>query len=87
VKRLQPQPKFQIHTSLDPALSCAIATVGIEGIPPAQITSKLWEKWRIIATPISHAEYQGIRVTPNVYTTLDEVDAFGDAMEALAKGA
>jgi len=87
VKRLQPQPKFQIHTSLDPLLSCAIATVGIEGVPPAQITSKLWEKWRIIATPISHAEYQGIRVTPNVYTTLDEVDAFGDAMEAIAKGA
>ena len=86
VKRLQPQPKFQIHTSLDPALSCAIATVGIEGIPPAQITSKLWEKWRIIATPIDHAEYKGIRVTPNVYTTLDEVDAFGDAMEAIAKG-
>ena len=87
VKRLQPQPKFQIHTSLDPALSCAIATVGIEGIEPGQITAKLWEKWRIIATPISHAEYKGIRVTPNVYTTLDEVDAFGDAMEAIAKGA
>jgi isopenicillin-N epimerase len=86
VKRLQPQPKFQIHTSLDPALSCAIATVGIEGIPPAQITSKLWEKWRIIATPIDHAEYKGIRVTPNVYTTLDEVDTFGDAMETIAKG-
>ncbi|HVQ42271.1 MAG TPA: aminotransferase class V-fold PLP-dependent enzyme [Vicinamibacterales bacterium] len=86
VKRLQPQPKFQIHTSLDPLLSCAIATVGIEGIPPAQITGKLWEKWRIIATPIDHAEYKGIRVTPNVYTTLDEVDAFGDAMEAIAKG-
>jgi selenocysteine lyase/cysteine desulfurase len=86
VQRLKPQPKFQIHTSLDPALSCAIATVGIEGIPPAQITSKLWEKWRIIATPIDHAEYKGIRVTPNVYTTLDEVDAFGDAMEAIARG-
>jgi selenocysteine lyase/cysteine desulfurase len=34
-----------------------------------------------------HAEYQGIRVTPNVYTTLREVDVFGDAMEAIAKGA
>jgi isopenicillin-N epimerase len=86
VQRLKPQAKFQIHTSLDPALSCAIATVGIEGMPPAQITGKLWEKWRIIATPIDHAEYKGIRVTPNVYTTLDEVDAFGDAMETIARG-
>jgi selenocysteine lyase/cysteine desulfurase len=86
-KRLQAQPKFRIHTSLDPALSCAIGTVGIDGIPAPQITAKLWEKWRIIATPIVHAEYQGIRVTPNVYTTLREVDVFGDAMEAIAKGA
>jgi selenocysteine lyase/cysteine desulfurase len=86
-RRLQAQPKFQVHTSLDPALSCAIATVGIEGVPPGDITAKLWDKWRIIATPINHAEYRGIRVTPNVYTTLAEVDIFSDAMEAIAKGA
>ena len=45
---------------------------------------QLWAKWRIIATPINHAEYSGIRVTPNVYTTLEEVDTFGDAMDAIA---
>ncbi len=83
--RLQKQKRFQLHTSLDPALSCAIATVGIEGMPPAQIVSRLWEKWRIITTPIAHAEYQGIRVTPNVYTTIQEVDTFADAMEAIAR--
>jgi selenocysteine lyase/cysteine desulfurase len=86
--RLTSLPKFQLHTSLDPALSCAIGTIGIEGMPPGQITSKLWEKWRIIATPITVAnEYQGIRVTPNVYSTLDDIDTFGDAMETIAKGA
>jgi len=85
--RLRSQPKFQLHTSLDPALSCAIGTIGIDGIPPGDITSKLFNQWRIIATPIGHAEYQGIRVTPNVYTTLEEIDTFGDAMEQIAKGA
>ncbi len=84
--RLKDQPKFQLHTSLDPALSCAIGTIGIAGVPPGDITSKLWNQWRIIATPIGHAEYQGIRVTPNVYSTLDEIDLFGDAMEAIAAG-
>jgi isopenicillin-N epimerase len=85
-RRLKSQPKFLIHTSLEPALSCAIGTVGIEGVPVATITSRLWEKWRIIATPISHAEYQGVRVTPNVYTTLDEIDIFAGAMETISKG-
>ena len=84
--RLKDQPKFQLHTSLDPALSCAIGTIGIAGLTPGDITAKLWNQWRIIATPIGHAEYQGIRVTPNVYSTLDEIDLFGDAMEAIAAG-
>jgi selenocysteine lyase/cysteine desulfurase len=86
--RLRTQPRFRLHTSLDPALSCAIGTIGIDGIPAPQITARLWEKWRIIATPIVHKdEYQGIRVTPNVYTTLQEIDTFGDAMETIAKSA
>jgi selenocysteine lyase/cysteine desulfurase len=85
-ERLKGQPRFQLHTSLDPALSCAIGTIGIEGMEPGDITSRLWDpRWRIIATPIKVAnEYSGIRVTPNVYTTLDEVDTFADAMEAIA---
>jgi selenocysteine lyase/cysteine desulfurase len=85
--RLTAQPRIRIFTSLDPAQSCAIGTVGIEGMPPGKITAQLWEKWRIIATPISHKEYEGIRVTPNVYTTLEEVDTFAAAMEKIAQSA
>jgi isopenicillin-N epimerase len=46
--------------------------------------NKLWTRWRIIATPIVHAEYEGTRITPNVYTTLEEIDTFAQAMEELA---
>ena len=84
--RLSARPRFQLHTSLDPALSCAIGTIGIEGIAPGEITSKFWEKWRIIATPIGHPEHQGVRVTPNVDTTIEEIDILADAMESIAKG-
>ena len=45
----------------------------------------LWTKHRIITRRITHAEYQGLRVTPNIYTTLQEVDMFGDAVEELLK--
>ena len=54
------------------------------GVDTGKAVQQLWDKWRIIATPINHAEYTGIRVTPNVYTTLDEIDTFGDAMEKVA---
>jgi hypothetical protein len=34
-----------------------------------------------------HPEFQGVRITPNVYTTLDEVDLFGDLiLEAVRNG-
>ena len=47
---------------------------------PPRSSPQLWDKWRIIATPIVHAEYKGMRVTPNVYTTLEEIDTFAGAM-------
>ena len=86
-ERLGGSPKFRIHTNLDPAHSCAIGNVQVLGVPTAKVVAQLWEKWRIIATPIVHAEYEGLRVTPNVYTTLDEVDTFIAAMEKIAAGA
>jgi selenocysteine lyase/cysteine desulfurase len=83
-KRLARNPKAHIHTSFDPAQSCAIANVQINGVPTGKVVTRLWDRWRIIATPIVHAEFEGVRVTPNVYTTLEEVDTFASAMEEIA---
>ena len=82
-ERLKTQARFRIHTSFDPAQSGAIGTVGVEGLAPAAVATTLWDSARIIVTPIVHDEYQGVRVTPNLYTTLDEVDTFAAAMERL----
>ena len=82
--RLSQNPKVTIHTNLDPAHSCAIGTVQITGVPTQKVVAQLWERWRIIATPIVHAEYEGARITPNVYTTIEEVDTFAAAMEEIA---
>ncbi len=78
------EPRIRIHTSLRPGESGAIGTVEIAGMKTPEVTSKLWEKWRIVATPIVHAEYTGARITPNVYTTLQEVDTFAEAVRSLA---
>jgi len=83
-RRLGGHPKFRIHTNLDPAHSCAIGNVQIAGVQTARLVPRLWERWRIIATPIVHREYEGVRVTPNVYTTLEEIDTFAAAMEQIA---
>ena len=53
----------------------------VEGMDMVKLGVHLWEKHHIIVTPIVHDEFRGIRVTPNVYTTLDEIDMFCDAVE------
>jgi selenocysteine lyase/cysteine desulfurase len=84
-KRLESLPRVRILTPYDPAQSCGLASISIEGIEPNKIVSHLWDKHRIIVTPINHAEFKCVRVTPNVYTTLAEMDRFGDAMEDLIR--
>jgi len=85
MNRLKDVPKVRFNTSFDPAQSCAIANVQIEGINPSKIGSYLFDKHRIFTTPIIHEEFQGIRITPNVYTTLGELDRFCNVMERIAR--
>jgi selenocysteine lyase/cysteine desulfurase len=81
LKRLAEHPRVKINTSLDPAMSCGLAHMGIDGIASAALASHLWTTRRIFVVAVDHAEYKGIRVTPNVYTRLEEVDAFAEAIE------
>jgi isopenicillin-N epimerase len=87
MKRLSANPRVRIHTSFDPAMSCAIGNVQIEGVDTEKLGKHLFDTRRIIVVPIKHAEFEGLRVTPCVYTTPDEVDQFAEAMESvIAKG-
>ena len=74
-------------TPLEGKQAGGIALFNVDGIDSAKLQAWLWTKHRIITTPIIHAEFSGLRITPNVYTTLDEVDRFGDkVLEAIARG-
>jgi len=73
--------KVVLHTSRDPKYACGIATVEIKGMEPGKLNSSLWNEHRIITTPIVHDQFRGIRVTPNVYTTHEEIARFTDAMK------
>ncbi len=78
-------PNVRFHTSFDPHQSCGIANIEIEGTDPAAIGGYLMDKHKIFTTPIIHDEFKGIRITPNLYTTLKELDRFADVMESIAK--
>ena len=85
MNRLKDVPKIRFNTSFDPKQSCGIANVQIEGTNPEAVVKYLFDKHHIFATPIIHEEFQGIRITPNVYTTLAELDRFCEQMELIAR--
>jgi selenocysteine lyase/cysteine desulfurase len=78
-------PRFRVLTPLNDTESCGIGLIHSEGLDTEKLQAHLWDKHRIMTTPIVHPEFNGLRITPNVYTTLDEVDAFSDRMERLMK--
>jgi isopenicillin-N epimerase len=82
-ERLKPHPRIQMHSNLDEAYGLVL--VGVQGLKAVDVSRFLWDKYRIIANAITRDDYQGIRVTPNIYTTLEEIDTFAGAMEDLLK--
>jgi selenocysteine lyase/cysteine desulfurase len=86
-RRLAENPRVKILTSFDPQQACGLGTFSVEGLDPGKLSTCLWEKHRIIVTPVVRHDYSGIRITPNVYTTLEEIDTFCSAVEgALRSG-
>lgn len=79
--------RISIPTQLDTPYAGAIALVGINGVDTAKLQGWLLDKHRIQTVAIIHPEFAGLRITPNVFTTVDEVDLFADKMlEAVKKG-
>jgi isopenicillin-N epimerase len=84
--RLRQLPRVKILNNEDPEQTCAIGFVSVEGFDAAKLVNYLWTKHRIWTTAVvTPGEYQGLRVTPNVYTTLEEIDTFVEAMEKVIK--
>jgi selenocysteine lyase/cysteine desulfurase len=84
---LNESPRVKVLTPLDSKYSGAIGLVSVDGLDFGKLGGWLMSKHRIVNTPIQHAEFTGLRITPNVYTTVDEIDTFADKMtEAIKKG-
>jgi isopenicillin-N epimerase len=91
---LKVHPRIQILSNLsEPAQAWGVAAVNIEGIDVRDLARFLMNKYRIIVVPLvggappnSVFDYTALRVSPNVYTTLEEIDTFVTAMEDAIKG-
>jgi selenocysteine lyase/cysteine desulfurase len=85
MEKVKNVPKVKIQTSLHPKWGCAIGNVGIEGRKPAELDSFLFEKYKIHTVGIEWENIHGVRITPNVYTTLENLDTLVEGITKFAK--
>lgn len=85
--RVRGTPKVVLNTPVDPQRSCAIANVGVQGVNPLDLAKKLLEEHRIFTVGINGNGVFGVRVTPQVYTSVAELDAFVKAVKSIAAAA
>jgi selenocysteine lyase/cysteine desulfurase len=77
-------PRVMVNTPNDPKRSCAIANVGIEGMKPADLAKTLFDRYHVWTVAIDTANVHGVRVTPQVFTTRQELDVFVRALKQIA---
>jgi selenocysteine lyase/cysteine desulfurase len=90
--RVRQNRRVKLYSSLEPGQTWGLAYMAIDGVDPRGLSAFLWDKYKIIANAMVQGQlpgqqypYQGIRVTPNVYTTLEEIDTFAGAIEEVLK--
>ena len=77
-------PRVRLFTPSDPARTGAIANVGIDGMKPGDLATALMDRFKIFTVAIDTAGVTGVRVTPQLFTTTAELDAFVRAITQLA---
>ena len=84
--RLAQNAKCRILHSRDPEQSCGIGFVSFNGADAVKVHDALWSKYAIVTAYMGHEEYNGLRITPHVYSTLRDIDFFSEAVEKEVKG-
>ncbi len=73
-----------INTPKETYRSCGIGNVGVKGLNPKDMAKILLDKHKIWTVGIDGVGVHGCRISPNVYTSTDELDIFIDALKDMA---
>jgi selenocysteine lyase/cysteine desulfurase len=73
-----------LNTPKEKHRSCGIANAGIKGINPIALAKTLFDKHGIWTVGIDGVGVHGCRISPNVYTTTEELDVLVAALKSMA---
>ncbi len=83
--RLAQNSKVRLMHSRELDQSAGIGNIGFKDLDVRKVSDELQAKYSIFTAPITHKEFSGIRITPNIYTEVSEIDYFSASMEKILK--
>jgi selenocysteine lyase/cysteine desulfurase len=83
--RLAGNQKVKILHNNTPDLACGIGMLATVNADASKLVSALQSKHAIYTALMPHEEYTGIRITPSVYTTVQEIDYIAQSEETELK--
>lgn len=84
-EQVKGEPKIIVNTPWETDRHGAIANVLIEGMKASDMAKELIDNYKIWTVAINRPGVHGCRITPNLFTTTEELDQFVVALKAMAK--
>lgn len=84
--RVEDHPKIKINHPKHNSHSGALGNVSIEGMNSEDVSAKLFDQYKIHTVAINWENIHGVRITPNVYTTKEELDKLIKGLLKIANG-
>ena len=85
VERIKDLPGVVIQSPTNIEFGSAILLIQVKGKTNLELLKKLERNWNIHGTSSENESLSGIRISPNIYTLLSELDTFVAAMKSLTK--
>ncbi|MBL8228941.1 MAG: aminotransferase class V-fold PLP-dependent enzyme, partial [Bryobacterales bacterium] len=84
-ERLAANPAVQLRTGMDWAVSGGVVKFVLKGEDTHHLYDALYQKHRIASAHTASGETEGIRYSPHMYNTLEDMDYAADALKQVAR--
>lgn len=82
--KLQDIPQVELKTNMEPALSGGVIKFRLRNVPTKRAYDTLWERHRISIAMTASGDSEGLRLSPHIYNSTDQIDRAMSAIRALA---
>ncbi|MEM6800630.1 MAG: aminotransferase class V-fold PLP-dependent enzyme [Bacteroidota bacterium] len=84
-EQLEDLEEFHLNTSLDPTYACGIVNFRLKNWDSGELGRMLTNKYQLYNTVSRHKDVEGVRISPHVYTSLEDLDHLVRTLKKLAK--